>query len=294
LVVNTRKGKEELYGSQQPMPVQVDELYQCTAERMKALGLPGLRIENRLFVNGRELRGLPWLLPDPERRPISWVDPGAVDHFQQLPSEQVRHYQMAQLVEWDGELVLSIFLRFCLTGGNLFCEASYFLLAPISERYHAIDDFNGAPDVRTVGNLLMSSIFLAPVRLVCAPFVILNWPLQMWACRQQRGTNRRLARQIPTFDHGATTTLRQQAMSPNYRHYFQMLDKEMYHKLVEQQIFDSLITYLDTKGIDTSDLKERQTTVLNNGVIVSGGSVNANNLAVGSRSHAGKAPQASK
>ena len=41
-------------------------------------------------------------------------------------------------------------------------------------------------------------------------------------------------------------------------------------------------------GIETSDLKERQTTILNSGVIVQGGDVNAESLAVGSGSQAVK------
>jgi hypothetical protein len=39
--------------------------------------------------------------------------------------------------------------------------------------------------------------------------------------------------------------------------------------------------FLDAHGIDTSDLEERQTAVLNNGVIVTGGELRAQSLAVG-------------
>jgi len=42
-----------------------------------------------------------------------------------------------------------------------------------------------------------------------------------------------------------------------------------------------LVEFLDDHNIDTSDLKERQTTILNSGVIVQGGDVNAESLAVG-------------
>lgn len=39
--------------------------------------------------------------------------------------------------------------------------------------------------------------------------------------------------------------------------------------------------FLDAHHIDTSDLKERQTTLLNNGVIMSGGKINAGAFSVG-------------
>ena len=85
------------------------------------------------------------------------------------------------------------------------------------------------------------------------------------------------------FDYGASTSIRELAASNLYSHYFQKLDKEMYLKLIERQILDSIINFLDAHNIDTSDLRARQDTILNNGVIVTGGSVEAQNLTVGER-----------
>jgi hypothetical protein len=105
-------------------------------------------------------------------------------------------------------------------------------------------------------------------------------PLARW---NQRRTNRRLIRENPVFDYGASTSIRELAASSLYSHYFQKLDKEMYLKLIEHQILDSITDFLDAHNIDTSDLRSRQNTILNNGVIVTGGSVDAQNLTVGER-----------
>ena len=98
----------------------------------------------------------------------------------------------------------------------------------------------------------------------------------------QQARRRGRERKAPTFDYGATLSLREHVRSPNYRHYFQKLDQEMYVKLVEQQVFESIVSFLDQHDIDTSELKERQTTVLNQGVIMSGGRIDAGSVAVGS------------
>ncbi len=45
--------------------------------------------------------------------------------------------------------------------------------------------------------------------------------------------------------------------------------------MLERSILDSTIDFLEAKNVDTSDLKERKTTILNSGVIVSGGSIEA-------------------
>ena len=84
-----------------------------------------------------------------------------------------------------------------------------------------------------------------------------------------------------SFDYGATPSIRALASSPNYRRYFQKLDKEMGIKLVERAILDSVVEFLDDKNIDTSDLKERTSTILNNGVIVSGGYIRADTFTAG-------------
>jgi hypothetical protein len=80
-------------------------------------------------------------------------------------------------------------------------------------------------------------------------------------------------------------------MSPNYRRYFQRLDREMYVKTLEQRLLDAIIQFLDEHNVDVSDLVERQTTILNNGVMLSGGTIQAESLAVGTgaRARAGEA-----
>jgi hypothetical protein len=60
-----------------------------------------------------------------------------------------------------------------------------------------------------------------------------------------------------------------------------MLDKEMYVKIFEKQLLVAIKDFLDAHNIDTSDIKERQTTILNSGVIVQGGEVKAEALSVG-------------
>jgi hypothetical protein len=61
----------------------------------------------------------------------------------------------------------------------------------------------------------------------------------------------------------------------------------MHLKILERQILDTIVRFLDARNIDTSDLKERQTTILNNGLLVSGsGTIHAESLAVGTNSQA--------
>jgi capsular polysaccharide biosynthesis protein len=86
----------------------------------------------------------------------------------------------------------------------------------------------------------------------------------------------------PAFNYGVYRSYREIISSSNeYNRYFQKLDKEMYLKTIERKIVDTLSQFLDIKNIDASDFKETKSTILNNGVIVSGGNVSTQNLTVG-------------
>ncbi len=286
-----QKGKEHLQETLKPIPFEVEELYDRVTGALRELHIDRLHLENRLFVRGQDIRDQPWILPDQFARPLPRVDPALVQRFLHASTEKVRHYLTIQVIEWQGELILSIFLRFTQVGGNLFCEASYFLLPPLRQKYYTVDELRPVPDLRVAMKLVARAAATAPFLLLLAPLSVARRLLSRWTAWLKRRSMRRRIRSNPTFDYGAATSVRQSGMSENYRHYFQKLDREMYAKLIEQQILGSIIDFLDERNIDTSDLRERQTTILNNGVILSGGSIQAESFAVGSgaRARAGQA-----
>ena len=77
--------------------------------------------------------------------------------------------------------------------------------------------------------------------------------------------------------------VREVAQSNRYRRYFQFADRDMYGKILDQEIFDAVRIFLAEHEIDTSDFEERQLAVLNYGVLVTGGRLEADSLAVGAQ-----------
>jgi hypothetical protein len=283
---DTRKGKEQLDRRLEPIPFEVEELYDEVTASLRGLDMAHLSTEDRLFVNGQDIRDQPWILPDRFARPLASVDPALVQQFLRTPTQRARHYLCVQLVDWQGELVLSIFLRFTQVGGNLFTEASYFFLPPLREQYHAVDDLRPMPDTQAAARLVVGACVATPFLLVLSPLLAGGRLLSRLGRWLERRSVRRRIKATPRFDYGAVTSVRQSGTSTDYRHYFQKLDKEMYVKIVEQRILNSIIDFLEQHNIDTSDLKERQTTIMNSGVILSGGSIQAESLAVGTGARA--------
>lgn len=280
--VNVRKGKEDLHGgSRPPRTFRVDELYDHVDGGLRALRINHLRTENKLFVNGKDARKIDWILPGVSGPPAAGAEPAVLMQYLRAPTHHVRHYLCAQIIEWSGQIVVSMFVRFALVGGNLFCESTTCLLPPLDDKYRKIDTIRVGKTPTAIAEIAGKSAVLAPLLLLASPFLVAVGIGRRADSRRSRRKAEKVIRDTPNFDYGAEKSLRERVSANLFTHYFQILDKTMYVKLVEKQILDSILSFLDQRGIDTSDLKERQATIFNNGVMMSGGSINAGGFAVG-------------
>ena len=284
--VDATKGKQELGATRAPVPFKVSEMYDCVADVIKGLGLSNVSLEDKLYVNGQEIRNDRRFLDHPFARPNTQVAPSLMKEFMESPTEDIRYYKCIRVTSWRGELIVSIFLRFSMAGKNLYMEADYLLLPPLKEEYYTIDTIEPALTGRKIWELVAQSFYAFFPDWLFSPVRVLSWALRDWLTAREHKNVERLIRDNPAFDYGTSTSLRQFASSSEYRRYFQRLDKEMYVKIIERQILESIVNFLDARNIDTTDLKERQETILNNGVIVTGGAFTAENIAVGERARA--------
>jgi hypothetical protein len=277
------KGKKEMQTIQNPKYFNVQELYSYIDSDITNLHIQGTSIQDKIFVNGQEIRGDKRFLPNLFCRPLTQVDSSTLEEFSEGQSDGIRYYKCIRIIGWQGEIILSVFLRFLKLRQNLFVEASYFFLPPLKQKYRKIDGIQPNPTWRQISEMLLET-FIKSLILFPGSILLLSeelsQPFTRW--KQQRA-ERRLIREDPMFDYGASTNIRELAASNLYSHYFQKLDMEMYMKIIESQILDSITNFLDAHNIDTSDLQARQDTILNNGVIVTGGSVRSQNLTVGER-----------
>lgn len=280
--IDTSEGRKGMGSVEKPAPFKVSELYDYVANSVKGLDLENLSIEDNLYVNGEEVRDRKEFLKDPFMRPITRLEDSFVKSFVENPTHFARHYRCIRVADWKGELVLSIFLRFSKSEQNLFVEANYYLLTPLNKYYRQFDQINPEPsseDIRKMALETMITTIIFGMGSLASVF-------QRFSDAQKRKKQRKKKiKEIKynyAFNYGATTSLRERVSYDNkYNRYFQKLDKEMYLKSIERKIVDGLSKFLDSKNIDTSDFKQTTSTILNHGVMVSGGSVQTQNLTVG-------------
>lgn len=275
-VVDLRKGSEDR-GGQTPAEMSTTELYDGIRNSLEALQMTNLKIEDRLFVSGSDIREDRELLPNPVGKPESRVEADVLRRFVMSSTHRVRHYQCIRVVDWRGELVISLFLRFAIRNGRLFCELSKFVLVPLKEELHHLDGIGAKIELRHVWSMVRRSFFASLGLWLRSPRVIFK-PI---GNSRDRASKLKQVEQDPFFDYGAPVTALDRVRSTQYRRYFQRLDKEMYVKILERTSLDTIVEILDRHGVDTAELADRRKTIINNGIMMPGGSIQANNVAVG-------------
>lgn len=277
-LIDLCKGRNDVFGDRSaPRELNVTELYAEVARALAALEMTNMEIRDRLFVSGSDVRNDPKLLPSPLGPPRAWVEREVLSQYMAAPTHQIRHYRCVEVVDWRGELVVTLFLRFAISNGRLFCEMNKFVLVPLREELHRLDHMGGGIQFGDVVKMVGRSAAATPGLSLRAPKVFFR-PLSR--SMQASSAARQVARD-PFYDYGAPVTALDRVRSKHYRRYFQRLDKEMYDKFLERTVFDSLIAVLERHGIDTAEMVERSATIINNGVMAREANISGENVAVG-------------
>jgi hypothetical protein len=279
--------KKQLGKEEEPIPFEASELNASIKEAINSLGFEGAVVKDCLFVNGVDVREDNTILPNMLGRPTQQVAPETLNQYMKRIDTRVRHYKWIRVYDWGNELVISHFLRCVLKGENLFVEISRFLLTPLDTKYRQIDALTSKTWWDAVG-LFMTALVVGPFAALFAWLALLV-KMGKFISSRLGFEDRRRRREIksnPLYDYGVALSIRESVSSPRFVHYFQRLDREMYVKILEREILDTIVEFLDDHNIDTSEIKDRQTTIMNQGIIVQGGDVEAQSLAVGAGAQA--------
>lgn len=263
------------------------ELHRDLGQRLAGLGdaglgqpyrLPSLELSDEVFVDGlTSWDGLPAhvrLVRSPARVKEQ-------ERIANVPTGPLRHFKCVRVESWGGELVMTVFVHLATQGRTLFVEFTPCLLPPIRPEYHVVDiwpvptaEERGAA-IREAWGGSVGALVAAPARLVE------SWRLGSEPGRRERTLRRALSRGH-VVDRGAVTSVRQLGARPLPDHYFQRLDARKYLNVIQVQLFNAITDFLDAHSIDTSELRERQTAILNKSVTIQGLTIQGDNTVIGS------------
>jgi hypothetical protein len=287
--INIARGKETPGGQVrlEPLSFEVDEFYQAVERDIMALGLAGLSVENRLLVDGQNIRDDRRFLPSVDGRPVTGIGADKLLGLAREPELQNRPYQCIRLQAWEGDLVLSIFVNFTKRGTALLAEVQHYLLAPLQPDYRQADRLASW----SLGQRLRTELKSAPVAvigtMIRAPFRLGRLLVRTGLVWRKERTAMRRIKADPEYNFGAVTSVRELAQSRRYRRYFQQVDRDLNTKLFDRQVLDTIVDFLDSHNIDISQFEEQRAMILNNGLLISGGEFKAGSVAIGEQSRAG-------
>jgi hypothetical protein len=279
------------------VPIDPVDLHRTIRDRLlklKDADLPenervsALEVEDHIVGEGRSRRGGPLMDPSCDV-PYSEVAPEAITALICHPQAGLRYYQRVSVNDEgqavvsrgneilscaDQEISVSAFVYVAVEGRMLYVEFVATVLPPVQRRYHVIDLLGRLAPGKLLGLIVKDSarelfpdIMRAPFQLVDAFRLIL---------RENASTEDKIS-SVDEFldgDTGARISVRELGAAPDTETYMQQLDAAKYTKIIERMLNDTVLDFLVAKGVDTTAYRASANTVINNGTVISGGTVN--------------------
>ena len=194
------------------------------------------------------------------------------------PDLTTRHYRCLRC-EWNSnEMSASVFLHLAMQGRTLYVEATPCFTSPIKGQYKNVDVFL-MPRTEDMGEYLARCLAEAPSYLF-GTFGRLN--RAYWQPHRERVDAARLERRAISrkyvLDYGARNAVRDLAslhevkaslqlfdpenQSLNPRRFHQIHGGEAYTKVLETQVLDAIREFLEARGLDVTDFRNRSDRVL--------------------------------
>lgn len=278
------------------VPIDPVELHRVLRKRLLGLRDPALPENEQIaaltvtdHVVGEGQRRWESPLIDPVRKiPYSLARQDAVDALVRHPQAGLRYYQRVcvsdegQAVFVGGEEVvgradqevgISAFIYVAVEGRMFYLEFVPATLPPVLRRYHVIDQLPKITSGKFAARVLLQTASSAFGHIIGAPSGVLSTARRIW--QERKGFREELtsSRQDLFGDVGARLSVRELGADIKPHTYIQRLDAAKYTRIIERLVTDTVLDFLVAKGVDTAAYRASMTAVINNGVVISGGTV---------------------
>lgn len=265
----------------QPREVTLGQLYQSVAGSVQQSG--AYDVQDLALVHGEDVTGITEVQPHELVAPKAHVGIEVMAQWFGSDDNRIRHYKWIMSESWGQQLIVSYFLRFHLSGKVLHAETTQCVMTPPGDEWRKIDrqpPMNFAMAIAW----FYGAVLFAPVGVLASTgfgLMKIAEGFNLMFVGGRDGLIKRMIRQNPNHNYGADPSLRSEMASQSYLHYYQRMDSELHEKALSRRILDTTIDFLEARDVDVSTLKESRTTIINSGVLVQGGDVTAQSLAVG-------------
>jgi hypothetical protein len=289
ILLDVSRGKETDDGTpREPDDFTSEDLHKAIVrafDHKTGLGrsLANIRVYERLFVNGLHIQEYDGLLLDPLRPPPASVDEEVLVAATLHPTPEARTYVCVEMPGWQGQLVVTLFIRAVHTGESLYIDWTFQVLPPLKDRFLIIDQFYERSRSRQFRISLWLGLRTTIPELLKSPYRVLRtWRRPHIARRHQSQQSRAIERGF-VFDYGAQRSIREDACGTQRRHYFLARDEKMYMLLAQQTLTRAIELFLKEHNVDLGQFSEQVKIIFDNSIKV-GDISNSTGVTIGDNS----------
>jgi hypothetical protein len=242
-------------------------------------------VYERLFVNGLHIQNDPRLLPDPLRPPPSSVDRDLLVAAALHPTPEARTYVCIEMPGWEGQLVVTMFIRAVHTGESLYIDWTFRVLPPLKSAFLLIDRLHEQSRYRQLRTALRSSVRETFPALFLSPYNVYRTWQRPHKAQRQKNRQARAIQNGYVFDYGAEKSIRELACGTQRRHYFLARDENMYVLLAQQTLTRAVEIFLTDHNVDIGQYKDQVKVIFDNSIKV-GNISNSSGVNIGNNSSA--------
>ena len=256
-----------------PEPFSSQNLHTALAEALDhesglAKNLHNIRVYERLFVNGLHIQKNRQLLPDPLCAPPTSVNKGLLSAAALHPSPEARTYVCVEMPGWQGQLVVTLFIRAVNAGGSLYVEYTFRVLPPLKAKFLWIDRFDELTVQRRLRHSLGVGILTMVRALLASPYWAIKTYRQPHPARRRQLRQRSVIERGYVFDYGVQRSIREDTCGTRRYHYFLAQDETMYILLAQQTLIRAVEKFLDDHGVDLDQFNDQVKIILDKSINV--------------------------
>ena len=297
-------GRKEADGKQEQRPGEFTS-HDLHAAILTAFGrkdglgksLDNISAYERLFVNGLHIQNDTQLLPNRLQAPPMSVDSTLLKAAAVNPSPEGRTYVCVEMPGWQGQLVVTLFIRAVYAGKSLYVEWAFRVLPPIRKEFLGVDALYELPRYLQLENSLAAGLRGLVPALLGSPIQASRSWNRPRAARRARSRNLYAIDRGYVFDYGAERSIREDASGSQRQHYFLARDETMYVLLAQQTLIRTVGDFLDDHGIDLGQFNDQVKVIFEQSINYNIGDISGSSgIVIGDNSSAtvGGAPKGQK
>ena len=287
IVVDVARGEKKKNGKRQPpIPFSTAQLHEALEAALKSMEFPGIRVGQRLYVNGEHIMSDARLLPQKDGPPATDASAGLLRDGCN-PASEARTYVCAEIGGWKGQLVVSLFTRAVQSHGSLQVEWRFHVLPPLHTDFLLVDRRYELPVVGQIPKAMTTGVLWFAPALVSAPVMLAYHAILPFIEMARTLAQSYRIRHGYAFNYGAPRSIREIAVSDRRLHEFVAVDWLTFIALAQHTLVTALRGFLESHKVDMRQFSSQERVIIRSKVNkYNVDKINGHNVAFGDKPRA--------